>query len=89
MVETTTGPKRLKGLLPEGTTVAHKTGSSGKYEGLSAAVNDVGIMILPNGQHVAIAVFVSNSKADDEVSEKVIAEIAKAVFDYYENNKKD
>jgi len=83
MVETTTGPKRLKGLLPEGTTVAHKTGSSGKYEGLSAAVNDVGIMILPNGQHVAIAVFVSNSKAEDEVSEKVIAEIAKTVFDYY------
>jgi len=83
MVETTTGPKRLKGLLPEGTTVAHKTGSSGKNEGLSAAVNDVGIIILPNGQHVAIAIFISNSKAEDEVSEKAIAEIAKVVYDYY------
>jgi len=83
MIATTTGPKRLKGLLPEGTTVAHKTGSSGKNEELSAAVNDVGIIILPNGQHVAIAVFVSNSKAEDEVSEKVIADISKAVFDFY------
>jgi len=83
MVGTTTGPKRLKGLLPEGTTVAHKTGSSGKNEGLSAAVNDVGIIILPNGQHVAVAVFVSNSKAEDEVSEKVIADISKALFDFY------
>ncbi len=29
MVETTTGPERLKGLLPAGTVVAHKTGTSG------------------------------------------------------------
>jgi beta-lactamase class A len=29
MLATTTGPKRLKGLLPAGTQVAHKTGTSG------------------------------------------------------------
>lgn len=85
MVETTTGPKRIKGLLPSETIVAHKTGSSGKNEnGLTAALNDVGIIVLPNGQHIAIAIFVSNTKADDATNEKAMAEIAKAVYDFYQ-----
>ena len=29
MIETSTGKNRIKGQLPEGTIVAHKTGSSG------------------------------------------------------------
>ncbi|HEY1949814.1 MAG TPA: serine hydrolase [Bryobacteraceae bacterium] len=37
---TTTFPTRLKGLLPPGTIVAHKTGSAGGVNGLSAATND-------------------------------------------------
>lgn len=89
MVETTTGPKRIKGLLPSETIVAHKTGSSGKSKsGISAAVNDVGIIKLPNGQNIAIAVFITNAKADDEVSENVIARISKATYDYYSKSAK-
>ena len=84
MVETATGPRRIKGLLPEGTVVAHKTGSSGKNEnGLTAAINDVAIIVLPNGQHIAIAIFVSNTTADDEVNERLIASIAKVTFDHF------
>lgn len=84
MVETSTGPKRIKGLLPEGTIVAHKTGSSGTNEkGIAAATNDAGIVTLPDGNHFAIVVFVSNSSADDEAREKVIAEISKAAWDFY------
>lgn len=84
MVETSTGPNRIKGLLPKGTIVAHKTGSSGKNsEGITAAINDVGIITLPNGQHIAIVIFVSNATVNDSISETVIAEIAKAVFDHY------
>jgi beta-lactamase class A len=82
MTETTTGPKRIKGLLPAGTVVAHKTGSSGTNSvGLSPATNDVGIITLPNGKHVAIAIFVCNSTADSTTREAVIANIAKAVYD--------
>jgi beta-lactamase class A len=33
MTKSPTGPKRLKGLLPAGTVVAHKTGSSGRMNG--------------------------------------------------------
>ncbi|WP_428328958.1 class A beta-lactamase, subclass A2 [Mucilaginibacter sp.] len=86
LTETTTGPKRLKGLLPAGTVVAHKTGSSGtNAEGLSPATNDVGIITLPNGKHMAISVFVCNSTDDEATREAVIAKIAKAAFDYYSN----
>jgi len=83
MVKTTTASKKLKGLLPEGTIVAHKSGLSGSNEkGILAASNDVGIITLPNGSHVIIAVFVSNSTADESSCDTVIAEIAKTVWDW-------
>jgi len=83
MTETPTGPKRLKGLLPKTMVVAHKTGTSGTSGGISAATNDIGLITLPNGQHLAIAVFVSDSPADLVTRETVIAKIAKAIFDEY------
>ncbi len=84
MTETPTGPTRLKGLLPKTAVVAHKTGTSGTSDGgVSAATNDIGLITLPNGQHLAIAVFVSDSPADLITRERVIARIAKAVWDEY------
>ena len=83
MVESTPGAKRLKGLLPAGTIVAHKTGTSGTDKGITAATNDIGIITLPNGKHLAIAVFVSDSPADEATREGVIAKIGKAVWDAY------
>ncbi len=84
MTETSTGPHRLKGLLPAGTVVAHKTGTSPtNAEGLSPATNDVGIITLPNGKHMAISVFVCNSTDNETTREAVIAKISKAAFDFY------
>lgn len=58
--------RRLKGLLPSGTPVAHKPGTSDvSPEGLAAATNDVGIITLPNKKHLVIAVFVRDSKASE------------------------
>ena len=82
MAETTTGPKQIKGLLAAGTLVAHKTGRSATNNaGLTPATNDVGIVTLPNGQHLAIAVFIGNSTADLDTRESVIAQITKAIWD--------
>lgn len=86
MKETTTGMGRLKGKLPAGTIVAHKTGSSGvNKEGLTAAVNDIGIIFLPNGKYFFISIFVTNSKENEATNEEIIADIAKATWDYYTN----
>jgi len=85
MTSTPTGPHRLKGLLPEGTVVAHKTGTSSVVNGFTAATNDVGLIELPNGKHAAVAVFVSDSRADEGAREGVLAIIARAVWDRWSN----
>lgn len=86
MIQSSPGAKRIKGLLPEGTIVAHKTGTSGtNAAGITAATNDVGIVTLPNGHHLVLAVFVSDSPADSTTREAVIAGIAKAVWDTWKN----
>ncbi|MCS3734140.1 class A beta-lactamase, subclass A2 [Mucilaginibacter dorajii] len=82
MRETSTGPKQIKGLLPPGTVVYHKTGRSGTNEqGITAATNDIGIITLPNGKHLAIAIFVSDTPVDMTARESIISRIAKAAYD--------
>ncbi|WP_316752637.1 class A beta-lactamase, subclass A2 [Pedobacter gandavensis] len=89
MVETSTGVNRLKGQLPKGTVVGHKTGTSDtNKEGITSAINDMGIIRLPNGKHYAIAVFVCNTKENEATNEKIIADISKLVWDYFNQKSK-
>lgn len=83
--ETTTGNARIRGQLPKETIVAHKTGSSGtnKETGITAAVNNIGIVFLPNGEYFILSIFVSESKENLDTNEKIIADIAKATYDFY------
>jgi beta-lactamase class A len=83
MTKTESGPLRIKGLLPAGTVVAHKTGTSGTVKGLTAATNDAGLVTLPDGGKLAIAVFVSDSKADASVRERAIASGSRLVYDWF------
>lgn len=86
MIQTFTGKKRIKGQLPAETEVAHKTGTSGTNEaGIMAAVNDIGIVTLPDGNRFAIAVFVSSTKESMDSNERIIAELSRAVYDYFIN----
>jgi beta-lactamase class A len=80
MIHSRPGAKRIKGLLPAGTVVAHKTGTSATVNGVTSATNDIGIISLPDGRQLAIAVFVSDTKADLKTREEVIARIADAAF---------
>ncbi|WP_164523260.1 class A beta-lactamase [Sphingomonas koreensis] len=72
-----TGEKRLKGLLPQNTVVAHKTGT------LMSIANDVGIVTMPDGSKFAIAVFVKSDTKGVDTQERVIAEIARTAYDHY------
>lgn len=73
-----TGVRRIKGMLPPGTKVAHKTGT---YAGTA---NDVGIIDLPDGTHVAIAVYVKgSSKIEGPDLEGAIAHASRSVYDYF------
>jgi beta-lactamase class A len=83
MQKVTRGEGRIKGLLPRGTVAARRTGSSGTIDGFTAATNDVGILTLPNGRHMLIAVFVSDARAGEAERERAIAEIARAAWDHF------
>lgn len=84
MLSTSTGINKLIEQLPKNTPVARKTGASGKNNaGLTGAENEIAIVTLPNGKHYAIAVFVSNSTETGEVNCKMISDISKTVWDYF------
>lgn len=80
LTETETGDRRIKRGLPEGATLAHKTGTGGTEKGITGATNDIGIITLPDGRHVLLAVYVSDSPESGAVREKVMADIARAVI---------
>lgn len=78
-----TGNNRIRGRLPKETEVAHKTGTSFTTKnGITPAINDVGIITLPNGKHIALAIFVSESKENRETNERIIAEITEIIWEY-------
>ena len=73
-----TGAARIKGMLPPGTRVAHKTGT---YAGTT---NDIGIIDLPDGTHLAIAAYVKKStKIQGPDLEATIAQASRALYDYF------
>ena len=81
MTESNNPDNRLLGMLPKETPVAHKTGTGGTQGGVTSAINDVGIMTLPDGSRIVIAVYIQDSKSDRANPSETIAKIAKAVFD--------
>lgn len=81
---TSTGMNKMVEQLPKNTPVARKTGSSGKNNaGLTGAENEIGIITLPNGKHYALAVFVSNSTETDAVNCRMISDISREVWEYF------
>jgi beta-lactamase class A len=80
MAASHTGDNRMKALLPPGTVVAGKTGTSGTGRNFTNATNDVALITLPSGQELAIAILVADSSAPSAVRERVIAEIARIVY---------
>ncbi len=70
-----TGSNRIRGILPPGATVEHKTGTLSGYTG------DVGFLVTPGGRRIAVAFFArygSNRPA-------VIATAARAIYDAFES----
>ncbi|KQW96153.1 class A beta-lactamase, subclass A2 [Flavobacterium sp. Root420] len=84
MVETSRGLTWMKAGLPEGTELAHRTGISGTNDNnLRVAMNDIGIVKLPNGKHFILSVYLKEITETKEDTEKIIADIAKATWDYF------
>ncbi len=80
MSRTRTGAGRIKGLLPRGTPVAHKTGTS------IGTANDVGYVTLPDGRRFAVAIFTSSSDTPLADRDRAVAEVARTLYDHFATN---
>lgn len=69
-----TGSNRIRGILPPGATVEHKTGTLSGYTG------DVGYLVTPTGRRIAVAFFARYG----ENRPAVIATAARAIYDAFQ-----
>jgi len=76
MTRTSTGKNRIRSGLPEGVVFAHKTGT------LAGVTDDVGIVRLPDGRHLAMAIFVTGPEGHTAHA-GLIAQIARVLYDGY------
>ncbi|MCG8469382.1 MAG: class A beta-lactamase [Gemmatimonadetes bacterium] len=78
MAASRSGPRRMRGMLPPGTVVAHKTGT------MAGAINDVGIITLPgDAGHLVVATFVNTLRVRTRSRERTIAEMTRLLYDYF------
>jgi beta-lactamase class A len=70
---------RLRAGVPPGVRLADKSGTSDDINGLSAAYNDIGIMVWPDGHAVIVAAFMSGSNAPSSQRDAMFAELASDV----------
>jgi len=85
MLNTPTTSKRIKGKLAEHIAVAHKTGTYFKDDSIpyAEAVNDIGIITLPNGDTIVLTIFVNKAEMLPPDVEDLIASLTKIIFDFY------
>ena len=86
MSHTATFPDRLKAGVPPGWAIAHKTGTSGTWKGVTVATNDVGILTAPDGRTVALAVFIADSRAPESNRAALMATLARSTVSHYSPN---
>ena len=76
MARCETGKRRIPAMMPEGVVIAHKTGT------LSNTASDIGIISMPDGRAIALAIYVTGQggKANRDWR---IAEIARTIYEGY------
>lgn len=76
MIETPTGARRVKAVMPAGSVVAHKTGT------MPGVVNDAAIVTSPDGKnHYVIVVFSKAGTSPERVREDDVAAAAKKAYE--------
>jgi beta-lactamase class A len=71
-----TGKNRIRALMPEGLVIAHKTGT------LSNTSSDIGIISMPDGRAIALAIYVTG-QSNKAGRDWRIAEIARSIYEGY------
>ena len=84
MNKTKSGPQRLKGGVPPGWGIAHKTGTGQVYAGEQSGYNDVAILFSPSGRKYGVAVFIQRTRSSYAERFAMMQAVTKAVVAYDE-----
>ena len=79
MTHSPTVPNRLKGGVPAGARLTHKSGTSITFEGVTAAHNDIGVVSWPDGRTVIVAAFLTASPASEPERDAIFSTLARDV----------
>ncbi len=82
--ETRSGPNRLKGGLPPGWSIAHKTGTGQFFDGEQSGYNDVGVITSPAGRQYGIAVLIGRTRQPTPTRMAMMHEVVAALVAYDE-----
>jgi len=85
MSNTRTGPRRLKGGLAPGWSLAHKTGTGQVLGPVQSGYNDIGIITGPDGRAYSVAVFIRKTSAPIPTRMTLMQNVTRAVIDYSRN----
>ncbi|MGM9704852.1 MAG: class A beta-lactamase [Prevotella sp.] len=80
MTATVTGRDKIRAGIPEGMSVAHKTGSSDRIAGVKIGDNDAAAVILPSGEICYMVIFIKDSRESDAANAAVMAAVAREII---------
>ena len=91
MRDAKSGPNRLKGGLPEGWQIAHKTGTGQVLDivppgviGEQTGYNDIGILTAPDGRQYAVAVMIAHTRTPVPERMDMMHAVVAAVAEYHD-----
>ena len=84
MQHSKSGPMRLKGAVPPGWIVYHKTGTGQELAGLATAYNDVAIFQAPDGTRYAVAVMIGETRLPIKARMAMMQAVSRAVVAAHE-----
>lgn len=84
MADARTGPRRLRGGLPPGWTIAHKTGTGQDWRGASVGINDIALLTAPDGHVYAVAVMIRRTRQPVPARLEMMQSVTRAVADTWQ-----
>lgn len=79
MAHSRSGPRRLKGGVPAGWKVYHKTGTGQELRGLATGYNDVAVFQAPDGTSYGVAVMIGETRQPIPVRMEMMQAVSRAV----------
>jgi beta-lactamase class A len=83
MGEARTGMSRLRAGLPQGWSIAHKTGTGPDWRGASVGINDVGLVTAPDGHAYAVAVMMRETRKPVPQRLALFQHVARTIVEHW------